>query len=128
RFRHEMLRDVAYESLPKRDRMRLHVQVADGIENSAEAGRYPQVVAYHLAQAAEASLDLDPSDRSLARRAVKALHRAGDLARRRMESRTAIDLYERALRLSGPESGWEVREAHILAGIGESRYWLGEFD
>ena len=128
RFRHDMLRDVAYESLPKRDRMRLHVQVADGIEASPEAERYPQVVAYHLAQAAEASLDLEPEDRTLAERAVDALHRAGDLARRRMESRTAIDLYERALRLAGAESTWGIREAHILAGLGESRYWLGEFD
>jgi tetratricopeptide (TPR) repeat protein len=128
RFRHEMLRDVAYESVPKRDRMRLHVRVADGLEGSTEAGRYPQVVAHHLAQAAEASLDLEPGDRTLPERAIKALGRAGDAARRRMESRTAIELYEKALRLAGPETGWGIREARLLAGMGEARYWLGEFD
>jgi tetratricopeptide (TPR) repeat protein len=29
--------------------------------------------------------------------------------------------------MSGPEQAWGVREARILAGIGESRYWLGEY-
>ena len=44
-----------------------------------------------------------------------------------MESRSAIDCYERSLALSGPEDGWGVREARALAGIGEARYWLGEY-
>src|SRR5260370_17758728 len=29
--------------------------------------------------------------------------------------------------MAGPETGWAVREARILAGLGESRYWLGEY-
>jgi class 3 adenylate cyclase/tetratricopeptide (TPR) repeat protein len=128
RFRHDMLRDVAYESLAKRDRLRLHVQVADGLAGSAEADRYPQVIAYHLAKAAQASLDLDPTDRSLADRAVKALQRAGDLARWRMESRAAVDLYQEGLDLAGPEEGWGRREARMLSGTGEASYWLGEFE
>jgi tetratricopeptide (TPR) repeat protein len=44
-----------------------------------------------------------------------------------MESRTAIDYYERALALAGPEERWAVRDARALAGIGEARYWLGEY-
>jgi class 3 adenylate cyclase/tetratricopeptide (TPR) repeat protein len=127
RFRHQTLRDVAYESLPKRERMRLHVQVAEGIEATQEGERFPQVVAHHLAQAARASLDLDPNDRTLADRAVVALTRAADLARWRMESRTAADLYEQALELAGPEKGWGKREARTLSGLGEARYWQGEF-
>lgn len=127
RFRHEMLRGVAYESLPKRERLRLHLLVADGLERE-DAGRWPQVVAYHLEQAARASLDLDPSDRTVADRAVEALAEAGDQARRRIESRTAIDLYERALKLAGREDRWGPREAHILSFIGEARYWLGEYE
>jgi class 3 adenylate cyclase/tetratricopeptide (TPR) repeat protein len=127
RFRHEMLRDVAYESLPKRERLRLHLAVAEGLERG-EPGRWPQAVAHHLEQAARASLDLDPRDRAIADRAVTALARAADRARWRLESRTAIELYERALALVDPEAPWGVREARILAGIGEARYWLGEFD
>src|SRR5439155_21786901 len=123
---HEMLRDVAYESLPKRERQRLHVAVAETLLGR-EPGRHRQGVAYHLEQAAWASLDLNPQDRSLADRAVDALTEAGDQARWRIESRTALDLYERALALAGPEEHWGEREARILSRMGEARYWLGEF-
>ncbi|HEX2088649.1 MAG TPA: AAA family ATPase [Actinomycetota bacterium] len=127
RFRHDVLRTVAYESLPKRERLRLHLQVADGISAWGEE-RNRQAIAYHLEQAALASLDLDPTDRSIADRAIRALRRAGDVARRRMESRTAIDLYERALALAGPKEQWGESEAQVVSFIGESRYWLGEYD
>jgi class 3 adenylate cyclase/tetratricopeptide (TPR) repeat protein len=128
RFRHEMLRDVAYESLPKRERLRLHSAVADGISAAEDADRYPQVVAHHLYQAARASLDLNPNDRAIADRAVKALTRAGDLARWAMDSRAAAELYGRALELAGPDDRWKIREARILSALGEARYWLGEFE
>jgi tetratricopeptide (TPR) repeat protein len=45
-----------------------------------------------------------------------------------MESGTAVDLYARALALAGPEDEWGSRESRLLAGMGEARYWLGEFD
>ncbi|HJP66434.1 MAG TPA: tetratricopeptide repeat protein [Actinomycetota bacterium] len=127
RFRHGMLRDVAYESLPKRERLRLHLQVAKGLARDGE-DRHPNALAYHLEQAARASLDLDPADRSLAERAVEALARAADRARRAMESPTAIDHYTRALELSGPESKWGMAQARVLSGLGESHYWLAEFE
>jgi class 3 adenylate cyclase/tetratricopeptide (TPR) repeat protein len=128
RFRHDLLRDVAYDSLTKRERLRLHLRIAEHLARPESADRYPRAIAYHLERAARASLDLDPKDRSLAERAVDALERAGDLARRGIESRAAIDLYERALALAGPESGYGPREAWILSAIGEAGYWLGEFD
>jgi class 3 adenylate cyclase/tetratricopeptide (TPR) repeat protein len=127
RFRHEMMRTVAYESLPKRERLRLHLQVADGMAAWSE-DRYRQAVAYHLEQAALASIDLDPTDRSLPERAIGVLRRAGDLARRRMESRAAIDLYERALALVGHKEQWGESEAGVVSFIGEARYWLGEYE
>src|SRR5206468_4809248 len=128
RFRHGMLRDVAYESLPKRERLRLHLAVADGLARDEGEEKHPHSMAYHLEQAARASLDLNPADRSLADRAVLALTHAGDLSRRAMESATAVDFYDRALALAGPEEEWGNHEARILAGLGEARYWLGEFD
>jgi class 3 adenylate cyclase/tetratricopeptide (TPR) repeat protein len=127
RFRHDVLRDVAYETLPKRERLRLHVAVAEGLQKEAP-DRYPSSIAYHLEQAARASLDLDPLNRTTLDRAVHALAHAGDLARRRLESRTAIDLYERALSLAGPPEEWGSREAEILSFLGEAKYWLGEFE
>jgi class 3 adenylate cyclase/tetratricopeptide (TPR) repeat protein len=127
RFRHDLLRDVAYESLAKRERLRLHLQAAEGLE-AQSADRHVGAIAFHLEQAARASLDLEPTDRRVAERAVPALSRAGTVARWRMESRAAIDLYDRALALAGPDEGWGAREGRILSAIGESRYWLGEYD
>jgi class 3 adenylate cyclase/tetratricopeptide (TPR) repeat protein len=128
RFRSDVLRDVAYDSLAKRERRRLHLRVADELSEPEFADRYPRTIAFHLEQAARASFDLDPNDRTIADRAVDALTRAGDAARRKVESRTAVDLYERALSLAGAESAWGVREAWIVGMLGEARYWLGDFD
>jgi tetratricopeptide (TPR) repeat protein len=128
RFRHELIREVAYDSLPKRARRRLHERVAEGLDELEAAERHAQQVAYHLEEAAKAALDLDPEDREPARRAEAALRRAGDLARRRMENRAALDLYERALAMAGPQEAWGPAEARILAGMGEARYWLGEYE
>jgi tetratricopeptide (TPR) repeat protein len=123
RMRHATLKDVAYASLPKRERLRLHTLVARYL---VEKG-HRATAADHFELAARASLDLDPNDRTAPDRAASALLVAGDRARRRMEIRSAIDRYDRALVMAGPETGWAVREARILAGLGEVRYWLGEY-
>jgi class 3 adenylate cyclase/tetratricopeptide (TPR) repeat protein len=128
RFRSDVLRDVAYASLAKRERQRLHLRVANKLSAPERAERFPRSIAFHLEQAARAALDLDPKDRAIAERAVDALANAGDIARRRIESRSAADLYERALALAGPEDGWGDREAWVVSMLGEARYWLGEFD
>jgi tetratricopeptide (TPR) repeat protein len=129
RFRHGIVRDVAYDSLPKRERQRLHLLVANKLVEDADvASRNPRRIAYHLEQAARASLDLNPSDRSTAVRAVESLSHAGDLALAASEARSAADLYARALSLSGPERTWGLSEAITLSNLGESRYWLGEFE
>lgn len=123
RMRHATLKDVAYAGLPKRERLLLHNLVAEYLLKNG----HPSLAAEHCELAAFASLDLDPNDRSAPDRAADALLVAGDRARRRMESRSAIDRYDRALVMAGPESAWGRREARILAGLGEARYWLGEY-
>jgi len=123
RIRHATLKDVAYASLPKRERLRLHNLIAQRLVER----RHQSLAADHYELAAIASLDLDPNDRTAPDRAAEALQVAGDRARRRMEGRTAIDRYSRSLMMAGPESGWGGREAKTLAGLGEARYWLGEY-
>jgi class 3 adenylate cyclase/tetratricopeptide (TPR) repeat protein len=123
RLRHATLHDVAYASLPKRERLRLH----DAIARNLETTGHTSWAADHFELAALASLDLNPADREPPDRAAHALVEAGHRARRRMESRSAIDRYERALGLSGPEDLWGIEQARALAGMGESRYWLGEY-
>jgi class 3 adenylate cyclase/tetratricopeptide (TPR) repeat protein len=123
RMRHATLKEVAYASLPKRERLRLHQLVAEYL---IDAG-HQSLAADHLELAAIASLDLDPNDRAVPDRAADALLVAGDRARRRMEIRSAIDRYDRALVMAGAARNWGIREARILAGMGEARYWLGEY-
>jgi tetratricopeptide (TPR) repeat protein len=123
RFRHDVLRDVAYASLPKRERQRLHTLIAERLQ---AAGAIVWA-ADHLEAAAIAAVDVDPSDRAPVDRATEALLAAGDRARRRMESRSAVDLYQRLLAITGPESTWGVVEARALAGMGEAHYWLSEY-
>ena len=106
RLRHATLKEVIYASLPKRERKRLHELVAQFLLD----GGHPSLAADHLELAALAALDLDPNDRAIADRAV-----------------AAIDRYVRALALAGPEAQWQVREARILAGVGEAHYWLAEY-
>ena len=102
RFSHGMVRDVAYESLPKRERQRLHLLVADGLSGNPEtAARRPRAIAFHLEQAALAALDLNPRDRTLAERAVDALARAGDIAREGPNMKAAEEDY-RARAASSP--------------------------
>lgn len=129
RFRHGLVRDVAYDTLLKRERQRLHLLVADGLSADPEtAARYPRSIAEHLERAARAGLDLNPGDRTLAERAVAALAHAGELALRGSDTRVAADLLGRAMSMSGPERSWSTREATILARLGEALYWQGEFD
>ena len=123
RLRHATLREVAYGSLPKRERQRLHEGIAENLLKSGKS----TWAADHLELAALASLDLDPNDRTAPDRAASALLTAGDRARRRMEARTAVDLYKRSLAMSGPEEEWAVREGRALAGLGEAHYWLAEY-
>jgi class 3 adenylate cyclase/tetratricopeptide (TPR) repeat protein len=123
RLRHATLREVAYASLPKRERLRLHELVA---ENLLKTG-HPSWAADHLELAAFAARDLDPGAHEVTARAADALLVAGDRARRRMESRSAIDFYERSIAMAGPDGRWGVREARALAGMGEAHYWLGEY-
>jgi len=123
RLRHATLREVAYGSLPKRERQRLHELIAQRLLDSG----HRTWAADHLELAALAAVDLDPNDRTAPERAADALLVAADRARRRMEGRTAVDFYERTLAMAGPEESWSVREARALAGMGEARYWLGEY-
>jgi class 3 adenylate cyclase/tetratricopeptide (TPR) repeat protein len=87
RFRHVLIRDAAYDRLPKADRAALHeayVEWLDGLHDSA-ADAYVEIAAHHLAQAAEFRLDLEPGTEGtsiLARRAIDRLWLAAEHSRR----------------------------------------------
>jgi len=79
RFRHLLIRDAAYESLPKATRAELHERFADWLGGHGLVER-DEVMGYHLEQAHRYRAELDPSDPGLvelARRASEHLALAG---------------------------------------------------
>jgi class 3 adenylate cyclase/tetratricopeptide (TPR) repeat protein len=102
-FKHVLIRDVAYESLPRRDRTDAHAAVAGWIEETAgdRAGEMAELLAYHLSTAVALSRDTPggPSE-DLRAGAFRWLLRASDEARRRLVVRKARRLAEEALDLA----------------------------
>ena len=75
RFRHLLIRDTAYEGLPKAVRAKLHALFADWLEAHAELVEQDELVGYHLERASQYRNELDADDSSearLARRAARA--------------------------------------------------------
>ena len=74
RFRHLLIRDAAYESLPKATRAELHEQFTDWL-STHDLVEGDEIVGYHLEQAHRYRFELDPADpalHGLARRASRA--------------------------------------------------------
>ena len=101
RFRHLLIRDAAYEGLPKSERAELHERFADWLERT-EGDRISdvdEIIGYHLEQARAYRLALGPDDertRRLARRAGTRLAAAGYRAEEREEFHAAVRLLDRA--------------------------------
>ena len=90
-FRHALIRDVAYASLPRGERARLHELAARGDRRHAPASAIPELaelIAYHCAQAAE----LDPGP-SRGDAAYDASVEAARIAARRGATARAQELY-----------------------------------
>src|SRR5262249_52939343 len=87
-FRHVLIRDVAYASLPKGRRGRAHASIAEWLEGAAGERRpaFAEAIADHyrealLGQDADlAWLDDEPAREAVRRRAIAALMDAGDRA------------------------------------------------
>ena len=84
-FRHILIREVAYGTLPRRERARLHAAAGGWLESEATAsGRedeLAELVAFHLREAANlGSLLGQPPAPELVDRAVRWLRRAADAA------------------------------------------------
>jgi class 3 adenylate cyclase/tetratricopeptide (TPR) repeat protein len=102
-FKHILTRDVAYESLPRKDRAAAHRTVAAWVERSAgeRTGEFAELLAYHYSTAVAAVREtggtLDPQLRS---EAVRWLVRASTDARRRLGLKKAERMAEEAMALA----------------------------
>jgi predicted ATPase/class 3 adenylate cyclase len=103
-FRHGLIRDAAYRSLPKNARADLHERCADWLERTTgdRLREFEEIVGYHLEQAFQYRGALGPPDsrtRLLATRAADRLEAAGRRALVRSDLPAAINLLDRVSRL-----------------------------
>jgi class 3 adenylate cyclase/tetratricopeptide (TPR) repeat protein len=120
-FRHNLIRDVAYSSLPRADRAALHERAAEGILGRA-GERYPELaelIAYHRVQAAE--LAPGPERAEAARRASV---EAAAVATRRGATARAQELFEQAADLAATPA--DTVEGLRLAGDLALHRWRGD--
>ncbi|MDP9296226.1 MAG: AAA family ATPase [Actinomycetota bacterium] len=102
-FKHILTRDVAYESLPRRERAAAHVSVARWIEESAgeRAREFEELLAYHYATAIRMAQDSSGVHadelEEMRRNAFTHLLAAADDARRKLVLNKAEHLARQAL-------------------------------
>jgi class 3 adenylate cyclase/tetratricopeptide (TPR) repeat protein len=100
RFRHMLIRDAAYDRIPKSERADLHERFAGWLEGRGE--EFEEIIGYHLEQAHACLVELGRApDRSqeLARRAARFLAASGRRAFERGDLSAAADLLSRAVNL-----------------------------
>ena len=103
RFRHLLIRDAAYDALPKAVRADLHARFADWLDEHGQAlVERDEIVGYHLEQAARYLAELGRPDPALAERAAMRLAAAGRRAKDRLDGRAALALLTRAVELLRP--------------------------
>jgi class 3 adenylate cyclase len=100
RFRHLLIRDAAYDSLPKSVRAELHERFADWLVSHTELVELDEIVGYHLEQAVGYRRELGQPVEELAERAADRLAAGGRRALWREDRRAARALFERALELT----------------------------
>jgi class 3 adenylate cyclase/tetratricopeptide (TPR) repeat protein len=133
-FKHVLIRDVAYSTLPKAVRARKHAHVAAFIEERA-ADRSEGVVAMvadHYGRAAALGADADVGGAELQQindKALAALEGAGDAAASLYSNQEAVGHYETALSVGrdSSESDPAVR-ARIAEKLGDVALRMGRVD
>jgi len=129
RFRHLLIRDAAYEALPKASRAELHERFAAWLgEHAADLVELDEIVGYHLEQAYRYRAELGPLDgaaRALAPRAADRLLTAARRAHERGDLPAAQSLFTRAGELFPAES--ESRRAARL-GVATTLHWSGQLE
>ncbi len=115
RFRHLLIRDAAYDSLPKETRADLHERFALWIEEHVHLVEQDEIVGYHLEQAVLYRRELGGDAGTLARRASERLGSAGVAASTRGDNYATVSLLDRAARLLPPSDPGRIELAADLA-------------
>jgi class 3 adenylate cyclase/tetratricopeptide (TPR) repeat protein len=117
-FRHQLIRDVAYASMPRADRARLHEQAGEALLAGEPFAERAELVAYHLDHA----LEMQPT-RERRAAARDAIDEAAASAVRRGAAARGQELYEQAAELT---EGAEAVDALWAAADVALRRWRGD--
>jgi class 3 adenylate cyclase/tetratricopeptide (TPR) repeat protein len=125
RFRHQLIRDAAYDGISKERRATLHERFADWLEqHRAAVPSVDELLGHHLASAVTLRRELGTSDHALAELAGRAsisLRRSGRRAIAREAPAVAVRLLERALSLAPADA-----RAAVLADVARARSEAGD--
>jgi class 3 adenylate cyclase/tetratricopeptide (TPR) repeat protein len=123
RFRHLLIRDAAYDAVPKSSRADLHQRFADWLaDHSADLVERDELLGYHLEQAHNYRSELGTRDAALGERVAAHLTTAAQRARDRGDASAETKLLERALAagISDPQerARAEIKLAYALIEAG----------
>jgi tetratricopeptide (TPR) repeat protein len=102
-FKHILIRDVAYDTIPKAERSRAHDAFGRWLESTAaeRLGEYADIVSYHAEQAFLLAHELgDTGLAELGGRGYRHLFAGGLNAERRGDQRAALAFFRRALAIA----------------------------
>jgi class 3 adenylate cyclase/tetratricopeptide (TPR) repeat protein len=125
RFRHLLVRDAAYDAIPKTQRAELHERLADWLARVAGDAIVEQeeIVAYHLEQAYAYRTQLGPADdrtAAIGHQAAAHLASAGRRASGRGDFTGAVNLLRRAVAVAPSR---DAERAAILYDLGDALEW-----
>jgi class 3 adenylate cyclase/tetratricopeptide (TPR) repeat protein len=123
-FEHILLRDAAYERVPKAQRSDLHERAANWLAGRGD--EFDEIVGYHLEQAHRYLAELTPTGAragQLADRAASRLAASGARAYGRGDAPAATSLLRRAVALYRPD---EPRRLRMLPALGRALIELGD--
>jgi DNA-binding SARP family transcriptional activator/tetratricopeptide (TPR) repeat protein len=124
-FSHELLREVAYEEIPRAARADRHRRAAEWIDSLGRPEDHAEMLAYHYLAALEDGRGVDVT--MLVERAEQALHRAGRRAITLSANERAAEHFSRAIVLMGrlPEGDdRNRREAELQVQLGVALFAL----
>jgi class 3 adenylate cyclase/tetratricopeptide (TPR) repeat protein len=129
RFRHILIRDAAYDALPKATRAELHERFAGWLEaHGADLVELDEILGHHLEQAYSYRLQLGTEDdhgKELAGRAATHIATAARRSLVRGDIPAAIRLFERAVALLPAEDPTRLR---LLASLGMALTDTGDWE
>ena len=133
RFKHLLIRDVAYGSLPKSDRAALHDRVGSRLEATMpdRLGEFSELLAYHAAQSYQLSRDLGLEGDVIRARAERALRWsgfAGDRALAFYATDQAARHYALAIEVALHEGGDSALLEHLYVSRGRALELRGAYD